>query len=68
MRVQVQTYRTLMVGEHAAVSMTVHAIGDCPAQQGVLSASYIDGGEPPLLCNSSASGGVQTASAKHCYS
>ena len=53
---QVQTYRTLMVGEHAAVSMTVDASSSCPAQQGVISASYAEGGEAPLLCDSSASG------------
>jgi len=53
---QVQTYKTAMVGEHAAISMTIHAGSDCPAQQGWVSASYADGGEPPLLCSSPASG------------
>ena len=65
MHEQVEAYRTLMVGEHAAVSVTVHAIGNCPAQQGVLNASYVDGGEPPL-CNSSASGEVGAAYATCC--
>ena len=57
--VQVRTYPTLMVGEHAAVSVTVDASSDCPAQQGFITASYAEGGEPPLLCNSLASGEVK---------
>ena len=55
---QVQTYRTLMVGEHAAFSMTLHASGDCPAQQCTISASYAEGGQPPLLSQSSEPGWV----------
>lgn len=43
-----------MAGEHVVVSLAVHASGNCPVQQSMVSASYADGGEPPLLRSSEA--------------
>ena len=49
MHAQVQTCKIAMAGEHAAVNLAVHASSSCPAQLAFVSASYADGGEPPLL-------------------
>lgn len=49
MHAQVETCKIALAGEHATVNLAVHASSSCPAQLAFVSASYADGGEPPLL-------------------
>ena len=46
---QVWACRSAMAGEQTVVIASVHVSHDCPAQQGTVSATYADSGEPPLL-------------------
>ncbi len=46
---QVWACRSPMAGEQTSVTASVRVSHDCPAQQGTVSATYADGGEPPLL-------------------